>query len=246
MRNLKVVMSYNGTAYHGFQSQSNAIAIQDVVQAKIAQLLKQPVLIHGCSRTDTGVHAKAFVFNFHTESKIPNQGFIKGMNTVLPEDIAFASCEDVPEDFHARFSSKGKEYIYVVNNSGRRDVFGKDLSMNHPLRLDEEKLDAAAKLFVGKHNFAAFCKAEAKQNLKSTERTIYDFRVIRDGENVYFIVSGDGFLHNMVRILVGTLIYINDGKRCEKDIIDALSTGERDCAGMTLPPCGLYLNKVFY
>lgn len=246
IRNLKVEIAYNGSAYHGFQRQNNAVSIQQTIEDCLSELLKENVTINGCSRTDTGVHAKQFFFNTKIDNAIPCDGLVKGLNALLPSDIAVLSCEDVSEDFHARFCSKGKEYIYIVNNTPYRDVFWDKLALHYPLPLDTEKMNRASKLFIGEHDFAAFCKAEAKEHLKSTVRTVYDFRVEKDRDKVIFTVSGNGFLHNMVRIMVGTLIYINENKRMQEDIIRSLETGDRETAGKTIPPDGLYLNKVFY
>ncbi len=246
MRNLKVCIAYNGAAYHGFQRQSNAITIQQVLEDRLRKLLKIQTAINGCSRTDTGVHAKQFFFSFHTDSSIPCDGFVKGMNALLPDDIAVLSCEDADEDFHARFSAKGKEYIYRVKNTPQRDVFTDRLALWYHGALDEQVMDKAAKLFIGEHDFAAFCKAEAKEHLKSTVREVYDFSVRRENDEVIFTVSGSGFLHNMVRIMVGTLIYVSEGKRTESDILRSLETGVRETAGKTIDPRGLYLNRVFY
>lgn len=246
MRNLKVCIAYNGAAYHGFQRQNNAVTIQQTVEEKMSRLLGQNVTINGCSRTDTGVHAKQFFFNSKINNAIPCEGFIKGMNSLLPDDIAVLSCEDADEEFHARYCAKGKEYIYIVSNTPQRDVFSQGLVLHYPARLDAQIMDRASRLFIGEHDFAAFCKAEAKEHLKSTVRTVYDFRVERKGDSVIFTVSGNGFLHNMVRIMVGTLIYVNEGKRSEADILSSLDTGDRETAGKTIPPEGLYLNKVFY
>lgn len=246
MRNLKVCIAYNGAAYHGFQRQSNAVTIQQVLEDRLRKLLKTPTVINGCSRTDTGVHAKQFFFSFRTDSSIPCDGFVKGMNALLPDDIAVLSCEDADEDFHARFSAKGKEYIYRVKNTPQRDVFTDRLALWYHGALDEQVMDKAAKLFIGEHDFAAFCKAEAKEHLKSTVREVYDFSVRRENDEVIFTVSGSGFLHNMVRIMVGTLIYVSEGKRTESDILRSLETGVRETAGKTIDPRGLYLNRVFY
>lgn len=249
MRNLKVFTAYNGTHYNGYQSQPCKNTVQDVLQDRLSRLLSQPVSINGCSRTDAGVHAKQFCFSFYMDETVSTIGcdaLVKAMNAMLPSDIAILSCEEADPDFHARFSAKGKEYLYLVNNSRIRDVFSERLALHYPYPLDEQRLDKAAKLLVGTHDFASFCKAEAKQHLKSTVRTLHDFRVERSGENVMFYVSGDGFLHNMVRILVGTLIYVNENKRSEQDILRALEKDDREAAGKTLPPWGLYLNKVFY
>lgn len=246
MRNLKVCIAYNGAAYHGFQRQSNAVTIQQVLEDGLRKLLKTPTTINGCSRTDTGVHAKQFFFSFRTNSSIPCDGFVKGMNALLPDDIAVLSCGDADEDFHARFSAKGKEYIYRVKNTPQRDVFTDRLALWYHGALDEQVMDKAAKLFIGEHDFAAFCKAEAKEHLKSTVREVYDFSVRRENDEVIFTVSGSGFLHNMVRIMVGTLIYVSEGKRTESDILRSLETGVRETAGKTIDPRGLYLNRVFY
>lgn len=239
-------MAYNGTNYHGYQRQDNAATIQNTIEDKMSILLQQNVVINGCSRTDTGVHAKEFWFNSHVDSRIPCEGFIKGMNALLPTDIAIISCDDASESFHARFDTKGKEYLYRVNNAKQRDVFTENLALHYPRKLDENYLNEACKILIGTHDFGAFCKAEAKEHLKSTVRTIQDFRVERNGDFVEFYVKGDGFLHNMVRILIGTLLFMNEGKRTEKDVLEALETGNREKAGKTLSPCGLYLNKVFY
>ncbi|MBE6879593.1 MAG: tRNA pseudouridine(38-40) synthase TruA [Ruminococcaceae bacterium] len=246
MRNLKVMMSYNGASYHGYQIQNNANSIQQTVEDAIKTLIGEKITINGCSRTDTGVHAKGFVFNFKTENSIPCSGFTKGMNALLPTDIAILSCEEVDDSFHARFDSKGKEYLYRINCSDVRDVFAENLALHYPYKLDVDKMREAAKLMCGIHDFAAFCKSEAKEHLATTVRTVYSIDVKEKGNYVEVYVSGDGFLHNMVRIIVGTLIYISEGKRTERDIINALETGDRELAGKTVAPGGLYLNKVFY
>ncbi len=246
LRNIRICIAYNGTAYHGWQRQNNNITVQQLVEDCMSRIMNQRITAHGCSRTDAGVHAREFFLNARTDSVIPCPGLMRAMNKMLPDDIAVLSCEDAGEDFHARFSAHGKEYIYLVNNAAHKDVFGSDLALFYPYRLDEKRLDSAAKLFVGTHDFAAFCKAEAKEHLKTTVRTVFDFTVTRSGDTVSFTVSGDGFLHNMVRIMVGTLIYVNEGKRTEADIARSLETGERTDAGVTIPPHGLYLNKVFY
>ena len=246
LRNIRICIAYNGTAYHGWQRQNNNITVQQLVEDCMSRIMNQRITAHGCSRTDAGVHAREFFLNARTDSVIPCPGLMRAMNKMLPDDIAVLSCEDAGEDFHARFSAHGKEYIYLVNNAAHKDVFGSDLALFYPYRLDEKRLDSAAKLFVGTHDFAAFCKAEAKEHLKTTVRTVFDFTVTRSGDTVSFTVSGDGFLHNMVRIMVGTLIYVNEGKRTEADISRSLETGERTDAGVTIPPHGLYLNKVIY
>lgn len=247
MRNLKVFIAYNGAAYHGFQRQDNALSVQEVVEKSIGKLLKTaPPTVYGCSRTDAGVHARRFCFNVHVDSKIPCEGFVKGMNALLPDDIAVLSCEDAPEGFHARYDTKAKEYVYLINNKPNRDVFLQKLAYHYPYPLDVGKMNEAARLFIGEHDFAGFCRAEGKARVKSTVRTIYALEVSQNKGICEIRIRGSGFLYNMVRIIAGTLIYVCEGKRSLEDVRRAIETGARDFAGVTLPPEGLYLNEVLY
>lgn len=247
MRNLKVFIAYNGAAYHGFQRQGNAQTVQETVERCIGKLLKiPPPVIYGCSRTDTGVHARRFCFNVHIDSRIPCEGFIKGMNTLLPPDIAVLSCEDATEDFHARYDTKGKEYVYLINNKPQRDVFMQNLAFHYPYKLDIAAMEHAARLLEGEHDFGGFCRAEGKARVKTTVRTIYSVSVTENDGLCELRIRGNGFLYNMVRIVTGTLLYISEGRRTEEDILRALETGDRSLSGITLPPEGLYLNDVFY
>ena len=248
MRNLKVFIAYNGAAYHGFQRQDNAVTVQEVVEKAIGKLLKiAPPTVYGCSRTDAGVHARQFCFNVHVDSNIPCEGFVKGMNTLLPDDIAVLSCEDVSEDFHARYDTKAKEYVYLINNKPSRDVFLQKLAYHYPYPLDIPKMTLAAYQFRGQHDFSGFCRAEGKARVKSAVRLISSIEVTADHSGMCEIrVRGNGFLYKMVRIIAGTLIYVSEGKRTVDDVIRAIETGERELAGPTLPPEGLYLNEVVY
>lgn len=247
MRNLKVFIAYNGAAYHGFQRQGNALSIQEVVECTIGKLLKiTPPVIYGCSRTDAGVHARRFCFNVLIDSTIPCEGFIKGMNTLLPSDIAVLSCEDAPDDFHARYCTKSKEYVYLINTKSTRDVFLQNLAFHYPYPLNISKMNEAARLFLGEHDFGGFCRAVGKTTVKSTVRTIYSLNVSQMCGICEIKIRGNGFLYNMVRIIAGTLIYVSEEKRTLDDVRRAIETGERTFAGMTLPPEGLYLNEVFY
>ncbi|MCL2633191.1 MAG: tRNA pseudouridine(38-40) synthase TruA [Oscillospiraceae bacterium] len=250
MRNLKVIISFNGANYHGFQIQNNAPTIQAELEIAAENILKAPIGITGCGRTDAGVHARAFCFNMWTERVIPHMGFVKAMNGLLPPDIAVLSCEDVDDNFHARYNATSKEYSYLIHNGSVRDVFMRDMSFFYPKSLNEELMAEAAKLFIGIHDFSAYCKAESLELVQSkkygTFRKIYDFTVKRKGEYVELTVTGNGFLHNMVRIMAGTLVYVSEGKRTIDDVRESLAGGKRELAGVTLPPQGLYLNKVDY
>ena len=228
-------IAYNGAEYHGFQRQDNALTVQEVLEKAL-----------GCSRTDAGVHARRFCFNVHIDSSIPGEGFVKGMNTLLPRDIAVLSCEDAEEDFHARYRAKGKEYVYLISTKPQRDVFLQKLAYHYPRKPDIAAMNRAARLLVGEHDFGAFCRAEGKIRVKSTIRTIYDISVTQHEDICELRVRGNGFLYNMVRIVAGTLLYVSEGRRCEEDILNALKSGNRALGGITLPPEGLYLNEVFY
>jgi len=244
MRNLKVIMSYRGTNYHGFQRQENAVGIQNILEEKLSVLTASDVKINGCSRTDTGVHANEYCFSFMTEHSIPCSNIVRGMNSVLPDDISLQSCEEVPEDFHARYSCKGKEYVYLISNRPTRDPFKADLALHYPYKLDVSLINKAGQDFVGTHDFTSFCgTANQKEN---SIRTINRFIAERDGDIVSLTVGGDGFLYNMVRIMVGTLIFINEGKIPKNAIPEILEAKNRKLAGKTAQAHGLYLNRVFY
>lgn len=245
MRNIKVTMCYRGTNYHGFQRQDNALAVQQVVEEKLSKILGgENTVIYGCSRTDTGVHALNYCFNFKTERTIPLLGLQRGLNSELPKDISILSCEEAGDDFHARYSCKGKEYIYKLHCSESHDPFSEDLAFHYRRKLDFPLLQSQAKDFIGTHDFKAFCSSGSDKEI--TVRTIFDFSAEQNGTEVLLRVSGDGFLYNMVRIMVGTLLWINEGK-IEKDTIpQIIEEKNRLKAGKTAPACGLYLNKVFY
>lgn len=244
MRNFKVKMAYNGARYHGFQRQDNALAVQQVVEEAIKSLTGENITIFGCSRTDAGVHAREFFFNFKIDSTITCRGIVFGLNPKLPDDISILSCEEADEDFHARYDCKGKEYEYVLHNSEIKNPFYKDTAYRHWYPIDEKKLEKAAQDFVGEHDFKAFCSTACEK--ENTVRTIHYFHVRREGDLVIFNVSGDGFLYNMVRIMVGTLIETSTGRIKPESIPEIILSGDRSKAGMTAPPEGLYLNKVYY
>lgn len=245
MRNFKVTIAFCGTAYHGFQRQDGGLkTVQGEIERAIYKLLGEEVTINGCSRTDAGVHANCFVFNAELESTIDERGLQFGLNGVLPADISVLKVEQASDDFHARYQCKGKEYVYLIHNSEIKSPFYADRMYRSWYPIDAQKLDKACKDFIGEHDFKSFCAAACDKDI--TVRRIFDFSVEREGDIVRFTVSGDGFLYNMVRIMVGTLLFINDGKLPEDSIPGIIAAKDRTKAGKTVPPQGLYLNKVFY
>ncbi len=244
MRNLKVKMAYKGTAYHGFQRQNNAYTVQQAVEDALGGLLGEGVTIYGCSRTDSGVHAREFYFNFFTENPITCRGVVFGTNALLDDDISLLTCEEVPPDFHARYCCRGKEYEYIIHNSEIKDPFFADTAYRSWFPIDERLCDEECRQFIGRQDFKAFASADCDKS--DTVRTIYDCSVRREGQLVIFRVSGDGFLYNMVRIMVGTLLSINEGKLERGAISRIIASKDRRQAGRTAPACGLYLNKVYY
>lgn len=245
MKNLKVTIAFCGTAYHGFQRQDGGLkTVQGEIEHAIYKLLGETVTVNGCSRTDAGVHANNFVFNVMLESSIDERGFQFGLNGVLPPDISVIRVEQAPDDFHARYQCRGKEYVYLIHNSEIKSPFLADRMYRSWYPIDAEKLDRACKNYIGEHDFKSFCAASCDKEV--TVRRIFDFSVSREGDIIKFTVSGDGFLYNMVRIMVGTLLFINDGKLPEDSIPQIIEARDRTKAGKTVPPQGLYLNKVFY
>lgn len=247
MRNLLLHIAYNGARYHGYQVQQNAVSVAGTFQPVLEKILGEKVQLKGCSRTDTGVHANDFALSFKTNCRIPCAGLVKALNNDLPPDMAALSCEEREEDFHARYSCTGKRYRYRIRNSEIRSPFEQDLVwVYYKYRIDAEALDAAAKGFLGTYDYRAF--ASPGGSVEDTVRTIYDFTVTRDGEMVEFSVTGSGFLYNMVRIMVGTLLTAGMGKLpCTAEgIREIVLSGDRARAGGRVPACGLYLDKVFY
>ncbi|MBR6046122.1 MAG: tRNA pseudouridine(38-40) synthase TruA [Ruminococcus sp.] len=244
MRVLLLKLAYNGAAYHGWQRQNNAVTVQQTVEEALSLLLGQSIAVNGCSRTDAGVHAREYCLSFETDNPIPPQGLIAGLNDKLPDDIAVYECREMPEGFHARFGCVGKEYEFLVHNSAIKDPFYKDTAMRWKYPIDARLLDREAKDFIGTHDFKAFCSAACDK--ENTVREIFAYDVRREGDLVRFTVSGSGFLYNMVRITVGTLLYIGEGKLPQGCIPELIASRDRTRAGITAEPQGLYLNRVFY
>ena len=245
MRNLLLTISYKGTNYHGFQVQKNAVTVAETLQDAMQVLFKgERPDIKGCSRTDAGVHANMFCVSFKTESEMDCDHIRRSLDALLPDDIAATDCEEVSENFHARYSCKGKRYVYKIWNAPYMSPFWQGLALHYPKHLDENFLDAVCTDFIGTYDFSAFCGSNGDQ--EDFTRTIFDCQMERDVDLVTFSVTGDGFLYNMVRIIVGTLMEIAYGRFSPEDVPDIIKARDRAKAGMTAPPFGLYLNKVVY
>ncbi len=245
MRNLLITLSYDGARYHGWQIQENALTVQEVFQGALERVTGGGEDIKACSRTDTGVHAREFAVSLKTESRIPVERLPAALNRYLPADMAVKGCRVVPEGFHARYSCRGKEYGYEIWNHPVRDPFLYNRALHYWYPLDEGLLDEAAAFYVGAHDFTSFCTLDSRDAGDFTRR-VTKARVERVGDKVIFTVAADGFLYNMVRIMVGTLLRVQQGKMRPGDIPGILEARDRRTAGPTAPACGLYLNRVFY
>ena len=237
-------MKYDGAAYHGWQRQLNAVTVQQRVEEAVSSLFNTTISVSGCSRTDTGVHANCFKCNFQSEKRLPHETIVSGLNFFLPEDIAVFDSSDVPVDFDARFSCKGKEYIYQIYNGPIRDPFYRTRALFYRIPLDENLLTKEAQGLIGTHDFSSF--RAVGSNVKTTVRTVNTAFAERNGNLISFHIQADGFLYNMVRIIVGTLLYISEGKLEQGSVPAILEAKDRTKAGKTAPPEGLYLNQVFY
>ena len=244
MRNIKLTLQYDGGAFHGWQQQENAPSVEAALKSALRQLIGEDVKPVSCSRTDAGVHAEMFVCNFRTETDRENDKLLRGLNALLPPAVAVLKSEDVPLSFHARYDCKGKEYRYLIWNAPVRNPFYEGRALHVPYALDVQRMHAAAQMFTGTHDFSAYCASGSE--VKTRTRTVYACSVERDGSLVVFSVRGDGFLYNMVRIMVGTLLALSAGSLTEDDVARSLLSGERNDAGPTAKATGLYLHKVFY
>lgn len=245
LRNIALKLCYVGTNYHGWQIQENALTVQEIFQEALYKILKERVDIKGCSRTDTGVHANMYVVNFHTTSCMKCENFVFALNRHLPGDICVYDCAEKDENFHARYSCKGKEYIYKIWNNKIRNPFLDGRALHYWYPLKTELMNEAAQNFIGKHDFTAFATLDSRKQ-ENMERTIEYFKIEKDGDFVNFIVKANGFLYNMVRIMVGTLLRVSQGKIKPNDIPKIINSKKRNFAGPTAPPHGLYLNRIFY
>ncbi len=245
MKNIKLTISYDGTAYHGWQGQENAITVQETLEKALGKLFKtSPPSVTGCGRTDTGVHAKRYVCNFFSDTSIPMEKLPAALNTKLPCDIICLSAEEAAEDFDARRSAIRKTYSYYIKNSQFPDAFTRNYTWHFKYSLDIEKMKKAAKAFLGTHDFYGF--AASGFTVKTTVRTIYSIDIEQNGDILAIHITGNGFLYNMVRIIAGTLAFVGTGKIPAESMEEIISSKDRKRAGITAPPTGLFLSEVYY
>lgn len=247
-KNIRLLLQYDGSRYEGWQKQKHT---DKTIQGKLEQILEQlygvSVEVHGSGRTDAGVHAMGQVANFHVPqgaSVCQPEELSAYLNRYLPEDIAVLSAEEVPERFHSRLHAVSKTYLYRIETAPKKDVFSRKYVYGFGKPLDLDRMRSAAGLLLGTHDFRAFCSL--KRIKKSTERTIFSIVIEEKGTLLEISYTGDGFLYNMVRILTGTLLEIGAGERTAESVLDSLASGDRQMAGFTAPPEGLFLKEVHY
>lgn len=244
MRNLRLDLCYDGTRYRGWQRlPGKDDTIQGKLETTLSRILGETIEISGSGRTDAGVHAKGQVASFHCESRLPAEEILVQLRRYLPEDIGIYSCREVSQRFHARLNAREKTYRYRIWNSDTPCVFQRRYVTVMPEPLNLEDMRKAADLLCGEHDFSAFC-GNAKMK-KSTVRFLRSVQIEQNGEEIHLCFTGNGFLHNMVRILVGTLVEVGRGERSIQNI-PSLFGGKRAEAGFLAPPQGLCLEEVMY
>lgn len=245
MNRFMLILSYVGTNYCGWQIQNNALSVQRVVIDTLESVVgKLYDGLHGCSRTDSGVHADCFVCHFDSETKIPPENIVKALNSRLPDDISCLDCKIANQDFHARYSVKSKTYRYVINNSHIPNPFTNRHELLYNRKINVDLLNSVAKEFIGYHDFSAFCASGS--SIEDKRRNIYSCDVFIENGRVVFEICGDGFLYNMVRIIVGTLLSVNEGEISPESIKDIINSKDRKNAGYTVSAIGLHLHNVNY
>ncbi len=244
MNNFLVKISYIGRNYCGWQVQKNGVSVSSAVQGAVETLLREKTLITGCGRTDAGVNAYNYCFNFHTSKQIDTYKFLIGLNALLPKDISANEILPVDGDFHARYSALGKSYIYKIWNKEVKNPFLTDMAYHCKAKLDVLKMKEAAKHFLGKHDFSAYMAAGSK--VEDTVREIYKLDITEKNGEINIIIFGNGFLYKMVRNIAGSLLLVGQGKLFAQDIPRIINSKDHSATGLTLPAYGLYFNEIYY
>lgn len=244
MKRIKLTIAYDGTNYCGWQVQPNGITIEEVLNKAIQKLTGEDILVIGASRTDSGVHALGNVAVFDTETTIPPEKLAMALNQRLPEDIVIVKSEEVPADFHPRYCDCSKTYEYHIINTRIPDPTRRLTNYFVSYVLDIEKMRQAAAYLVGEHDFVSFCNV--RTDVESTVRTITGLEILTNGDEITIRITGNGFLYNMVRIIVGTLIRVGRGFYEPEKVKEILEAKDRKAAGVTAPAHGLVLVKIDY
>ena len=244
MVNIKLIIEYEGTNYCGWQKQKNANSIQEEIEKAIWKITGDKVNLIGSGRTDRKVHARGQVANFVTKSKIPPDRFKYALNSKLPVDIRIIDSKLVDEKFHSRYDAIGKRYQYIILNRPIISPLYRNFSYHVPYPLNHRAMEEASKFFIGTHDFFSFMAANS--SIKNTVRTINHISLDKRDELIFFNIEGNGFLYNMVRIIMGTLVEVGGGRLEQDNILQIINSKDRKLAGHTAPPEGLYLEKVYY
>ena len=244
MRNIKLVLEYDGTDYHGWQTQPNLPTIQGTLEKTLAKLTKTSIRVIGAGRTDTGVHAEGQVANFHTDSRIPVLGIQNGLNALLPRDIVVCSAIEMPTEFHARFSATSRRYRYTILDRGYPSALLRQTSYFRPKRIDVSGINNLCQILIGRHDFSSFQKVGSDRLNPVCE--IYEAYWWRKEPCVYFEIEADSFLRGMVRAITGTLLKYTAGQDAEMLLQQTLEAKDRAAAGMSVPAHGLSLIRVGY
>lgn len=244
MKTIRLTIEYDGTDFVGWQLQANGRSVQEVLETALARVLGSPVRVHSAGRTDAGVHARGMVAHFATAADLPLPAYREGVNRLLPMDVAVREAAEAAEGFHARFDARGKWYRYVIHSAPVRSPLLDRSAWHLRSSLDLAAMGRAAQDFVGRHDFAAFRSAGC--DARTTVREVFSLELAPQGELLFIDVRGEGFLRNMVRVMVGTLVEIGMGRRPDTDVAQLLRQGCRQGAGRTAPAHGLCLMEVWY
>lgn len=244
MRNIKLIIEYDGKKFGGWQKQTTKLNIQGEIEQAIKAITGEDVELTASGRTDAGVHSLGQTANFKTNSNIEIDKIPYAINSKLKKSIVIKSAEEVSETFHSRYNCKGKKYRYIINNSIHGTAIYREQEYHIPQKLNIEKMKEAIKYFEGEHDFKAF-RASGTSS-KSSVRTIYNAEVKQEGERIIIELTGNGFMYNMVRIIAGTVVEVGLGKIIPCKIPEIINSKDRKLAGRTLPAHGLYLVEVYY
>lgn len=243
-RNLRLTLEYDGTRYYGWQRQSDRPTVQQTLEEAASRLAGEAIRVIGSGRTDTGVHAWGQVANFHTVSRLSPETFRRGLNALLPQDVRVLGAREVHDAFHARYDARSKRYVYRVDVGRTPPVFARHYCLHVTRALDRGTMERAGRGLLGRHDFRAFARKPPAG--KSTERCLLGLDIWRRGDTIWFALEADGFLHTMVRSIVGTLLEVGSGRRAPEAVREILSSRDRSLSGPPAPPQGLFLMEVFY